>query len=345
MKKDHTAVIAILLLGAAGILFAQNPPAKPPQKNGLATIRYKVPPTFMSSYSRRDSQAGSSDPFAAPADSSGGVLGARKTSREILEAAGITHSGGATAIYNVETGTLIVRNTKEQHELIQAYLDSLVAGSEKQIHVIVEMIEVEHLDFSDWLLSHRFDHNATAFRHTVQEWVREGRGTILETTTVMARSGQRAKTESVDEYIYPSEYDPPGIPKEVTLSDQTKAPVTGVTGTAFEVRNLGRTLEVDPVLGVDEITIDLNLAPEFVELAGINEWPSAKVEEIFKTTMPTFHTQKIYTQVTTHDGEYIFLGTTRPLKAADPKRKDPIVLNFVRGDVGKLAKWSMEEVE
>ncbi len=344
MKNKHFIASSILLLGAAGILFAQNPPAKPPPKNDLWTISYKVPATFMSSYSRGP-RAGSSDPFAAPEDNSGGVIGTRKTSKQILESAGITHATGATAIYKAETGTLIVRNTKDQHQLIQAYLDSLVGGSEKQIQVIVEMIEVEHLDFSDWLLSHRFDHNATEFRRTVQEWVREGRGTILETTSVMARSGQRAKTESIDEYIYPTAYNPPRTPDEVTLSDQSKAPVTGVTGTTFETRNLGRTLEVDPVLGADEFTIDLNLAPEFVELAGINEWPSPKVEEMFKTTMPTFHTQKITTQVTTHDGEYVFLGTTRPLKSADPKRKDPIVLNFVRGDISSMVRWSMEEMK
>jgi len=347
MKKNHFITVTVILIGAVGILFAQNPPAKPsPAKDGMVTNEYKVPPTFISSYPRDRSGGGAADPFSAPKDNAGGgALSARKAPKEILEAAGIVVPEGAFATYDPKTGTLTVRNTKEQHELVQAYLDSIVGSSEKQIHVIVEMIEVEHLDFSDWLLSHRFDHNATEFRRTVQEWVREGRGTILETTTIMARSGQRAKTESVDEYIYPTEYDPPEIPKEVTLSDQAKAPVTGVTPTAFETRNMGRTLEVDPVLGADGVTIDLNLAPEFVELEGINEWTSAKIDEMFKTTMPTFHTQRITTQITTHDGEYTFLGTTRPLKAADPKRKDPIVLNFVRADVSSLARWSVKEGE
>jgi len=346
MKKHYFTAFSLLLLAAAGILFAQNPPSKtPPPEDGMTTVAYKVPPTFIKSYPRDHSAPNAADPFASPAGGGKGKPSRQEPAKEILEAAGITVPQGAYANYDPKTNTLTVRNTKEQHERIQSYLDSIVAGSEKQIHIIVEMIEVEHLDFSDWLLSHYLEHNATEFRRTVQEWVREGRGAILETTTIMARSGQRAKSESIDEYIYPTEYDPPQIPKDVTLSDQAEAPVTGVSPTAFETRNLGRTLEVDPVLGADDVTIDLNLTPELVELEGINEWTSPDIDEKFKTTMPTFYTQKITTQVTTLHGEYTFLGTTRPLKAADPKRKDPIVLNFVRADVGTLAKWSMKEVK
>ncbi|MEM7699137.1 MAG: hypothetical protein AAF236_12120, partial [Verrucomicrobiota bacterium] len=157
--------------------------------------------------------------------------------------------------------------------------------------------------------------------------------------------GQRAKAESVENYIYPTEYDPAEIPNSVTLSDGAEAPITGVTPTAFEQRNLGVTLEVDPVLSADSTVIDLNLAPELVSLAGYSVWATEDSDPLFQARMPTFHTMKITTQATTQDGEYTFLGTTRPLKAADENREDAIVLNFVRADVMRLASWSVEEVE
>ena len=45
-------------------------------------------------------------------------------------------------------------------------------------------------------------------------------------------------------------------------------PVTPTTPTAFETRNTGVTLEVEPVVGPDGITIDLNLVPQVVEFEG-----------------------------------------------------------------------------
>ena len=157
---------------------------------------------------------------------------------------------------------------------------------------------------------------------------------------VAARSGQRAKVESVDEYVYPTEYNPPKIPNDVTLKDGAEAPIAATSPTAFETRNLGTTLEVDPVLGADNHTVDLSLAPENVKLKGVEQWHKKTTDPRFLTHFPTFYTMKISTQVTSQDGRYAFLGTTRPLKATNPKRKDPLVLQFVRSDVAALADWS-----
>lgn len=107
------------------------------------------------------------------------------------------------------------------------------ANLPSQVHVIVEMIEVEHDDFSDWIQENPLKSDATDFRTSVQAWVKAKRAKVRETMVTLARSGQRAKTEAITEVIYPTEFDPGTLPANVTLNDETKAPVTSPTRTAF----------------------------------------------------------------------------------------------------------------
>ena len=271
------------------------------------------------------------DPFAAPAPgSAAGAMSPRKA----LEKIGIEFGPGASATYNPNTLHLIVRNTVEQLDLISLYVAHVDAQREKQVHIIWEMIEVEHAEFSDWLFENRLTTDGTALRKWAQEKVDKGDGAIIESALVTARSGQRAKAESIHEFIYPTEFDPPEIPNEVELKGKAKAPITAVTPTAYETRNVGTTIEVDPVIGSDNTTIDLNLAPEKVELDGYSIWPHEDIDPLFKQRMPTFYTMRITTQITLTDGNYGFLGTTRPLHNAVEDIEDPIVLSFVRADIG-----------
>ena len=272
-----------------------------------------------------------SDPFAELKDGeAGGALSPKKA----LETIGIAFGSGTSATYNPNTLQLTVRNTVEQLDLISLYVAHVDNQREKQVHIIWEMIEVEHADFSDWLFDNRLDTDGTALRKWAQERIGHDDGAIIESALITARSGQRAKAESIHEFIYPTEFDPPEIPNEVELKGKAKAPITAVSPTAYETRNVGTTIEVDPVIGSDGTTIDLNLAPERVELEGYSIWPHEDIDPLFKQRMPTFYTMKITTQVTVTDGNYAFLGTTRPLEGSVEGIKDPIVLSFVRADVG-----------
>jgi type II secretory pathway component GspD/PulD (secretin) len=302
-----------------------NPGPKQPAE--LETRTYKVAADFF----RVSADRAATDPFAAPSSEAASVAFSPK---KALETIGITFGPGASAAYNVHTLQLTVRNTVEQLDLIAMYVAHIDAQREKQVHIIWEMIEVEHADFSDWLFDNRLDTDGTALREWAQEKINNGDGGIIETALVTARSGQRAKAESIHEFIYPTEFDPPEIPNEVELKGNAKAPITAVSPTAYETRNVGTTIEVDPVIGADNTTIDLNLAPEKVELDGYTIWPHEDIDPLFKQRMPTFYTMRITTQVTLTSGRYAFLGTLRPLNNEVEDIEDPIVLSFVRADVG-----------
>jgi general secretion pathway protein D len=420
----------------------------------LFTNVYVVPPTFLSTDAGGGGGGGAApaDPFADPVDQGGGVLKGRRTAKDILASAGITFDGGATAIYNASTSQLIVKNTQDQMELVEAYIESIVQGVEKQIYITSRFVEIaeedgEELGF-DWLLG-PFNLGTTprvfgaggtngnvsspagagdfsfvnpgtglpvgrnpltaALRsgsqaidgNSIDALIAEAAGSgtglssmapaifgiagvftdpqfqvmiralsqrkgvdLLSAPSVMARSGQRAKIEVIREFIYPTEYDPPEIPNQfgsvgfTTGGGGTTAgggfPVTPATPTAFETRNTGVTLEVDPVLGADEFTIDLNLAPEVVEFDGFINYGSpiqtssinalGLIEPVVITEnrieMPVFNTRKVTTQVTIWDGQTVALGGLIREDVQDVEDKVPFI-----GDlpvVGRLFRSSVE---
>src|SRR5207244_11123546 len=100
-------------------------------------------------------------------------------------------------------------------------------------------------------------------------------------------------------------------------------PVTPTTPTAFETRNTGVTLEVEPVVGPDGVTIDLNLVPQVVEFEGfINYGSPIKTVQptLLGTTaqavvltdnvinQPIFSARKVTTSVSVWDGQTVVLG-------------------------------------
>ena len=95
--------------------------------------------------------------------------------------------------------------------------------------------------------------------------------------------------------------------------------------TAFETRNLGVTLEVEPIIGPDGYTIDLNLSPEVVEFDGFINYGSPINGPILNTLVvpnivatavltanvinqPIFSTRKVTTSVSIWDGQTVALG-------------------------------------
>lgn len=156
---------------------------------------------------------------------------------------------------------------------------------------------------------------------------------LLTAPQVTTRSGQRAKIEVIREFIYPTEFEPPEIPQDFggggslfggggTGATGNSFPVTPTTPTAFETRNTGVTLEVEPVLGADGYTIDLMLAPEVVEFEGFVNYGSpiqtSAVDALGNPTtliltenrieQPVFSTRKLSTSVTIWDGMTLGVG-------------------------------------
>jgi general secretion pathway protein D len=171
------------------------------------------------------------------------------------------------------------------------------------------------------------------------------KGTDLMTApSVTAKSGQKATIEIIREFIYPTEYEPPQIPQSMgsTIGTSTTGaitgsssggsfPVTPATPTAFQTRNTGVTLEIEPTISENDFVIDLRFVPEIVEFEGFINYGSpiqtqGSSNSIDKLTglvtqipttitltenrieMPVFSTRRVTTQLTIYDGYTVAVG-------------------------------------
>ena len=186
---------------------------------------------------------------------------------------------------------------------------------------------------------------------TILRGLAQKRGTdIMTAPSVLARSGEKATIEVIREFIYPTEYEPPELPNTVGtgggigggvggLTGGSIFPVTPATPTAFETRNTGVTLEIEPTIGEENYTIDLRFAPELVEFEGFINYGSpiqspasdalGNAIQITITEnrieMPVFSTRRVNTALTIYDGYTVAVGGLMREDVQNVEDKVPIL--------------------
>jgi hypothetical protein len=202
----------------------------------------------------------------------------------------------------------------------------------KQIGILLEWIELDAREANKLVRKHAGRRGAAAMREEVEAMIDAETAVLFDTNYLVTRSGQRAKTESVNEIISPSEYDPSEIPATLTLTDASVR-ATGANPTAFKMRPAGGTLEVDPVIGVYGSQIELNIAPEWVSFVRRNyvtaeDSPNLELKDIW---LPEFYSMKVSTAVTLRSGVPELIAVMKPEK--DGNRR---MLLFVQADTMTL---------
>ena len=163
------------------------------------------------------------------------------------------------------------------------------------------------------------------------------KGTDLMTApSVTAKSGQKATIEIIREFIYPTEYEPPELPNSVGQTNGNNGggiggiggggggsfPVTPATPTAFDTRNTGVTLEIEPTIAENDFVIDLRFVPEIVEFEGFINYgspiqspstdalgnPVTSVITENRIEMPVFSARRVNTALTIYDGYTVAVG-------------------------------------
>lgn len=164
----------------------------------------------------------------------------------------------------------------------------------------------------------------------LHEMIAAKKAVLVGWPMVITKSGNRAVTENIDEQRYATEYSPATVPatdnpstppadpnkpeaKPAAPAKETAktAPLPDgpVTATAFETRNVGVTLEIEPVLGPDGHLIDMQLAPQHVSLVRFEKTTTIAAGKECTVEQPLFHTNKVTTNITVRDGQSILLGT------------------------------------
>ncbi|CAN5670591.1 hypothetical protein BH20VER1_BH20VER1_01450 [soil metagenome] len=428
------------------------------QSADLLTKEYRVPPGFI-----MGTLTASGGALSAPAtpglgtgtgrdtqESTGGrQLVTRETAKDFLEAQGVPFPTGATANFLPQSSRLIVRNTQDNLELVDALVEQANVSGPRQVEIEAKFVEItqnnlKELGF-DWRLGQFNICNERVFggggtsgtspatnpanfpfvapggvpvgQFPVTAGNRSGNLAIsanaidsllfgvpgasslapgifglsgvftdpqfqvviralnqkkgvdlLSAPRVTTKSGQRAVIEIVREFRYPTQFEPPQIPQTVGSTAGLAAgaatiPITPTTPTAFETRNTGVTLEVEPVVGPDGVTIDLNLVPQVVEFEGFINYgspilapPSAvniagiiipglsQSERVITPNIinqPIFSSRKVTTSVSVWDGQTVVLGGLMREDVQKTEDRTPIL-----GDipiVGRLFRTNVDQ--
>ena len=164
---------------------------------------------------------------------------------------------------------------------------------------------------------------------------------LMSAPKVTTKSGIKATIKVIREFPYPTEFNPPQVPPPQTGGGNggnaeaaagivvTSGAVTPSTPSAFEKRDLGVSLEVEPQVGADNYTIDLSLSPEVVEFDGFVNYgspingprydpsliaggnPSGIGSFVITPNVinqPIFSVRKVTTSVSIWDGQTVALG-------------------------------------
>lgn len=428
------------------------------QSQELITKEYRVPPGFIQT-TLTPAQSALSLP-AAPAAAKGGTakdtqestggrqLVSREGAKEYLESQGVPFPAGASANFLPQSSRLVVRNTPDALELVDAIVEQANVAGPKQVEIESKFVEINQNNLKelgiDWLLGQFNIGNNKVFGGGGTQgtspplnngdfpFVQPGVGPVgqfpvtggnrsgnlaisanaldallfgvngatnlapgifglsgvfsdpqfqmviralnqkkgvdlLSAPRVTTKSGQRAVIEIVREFRYPTQFQPPQIPQTFRsdVTDNTVGtaggratgafPVTPTTPTAFETRNTGVTLEVEPVVGPDGVTLDLNLVPQVVEFEGFINYGSpiqttatnflGQTSTVILTpnviNQPIFSTRKVTTSVSVWDGATVVLGGLMREDVQKTEDRTPII-----GDipiVGRLFRSTAEQ--
>jgi len=94
----------------------------------------------------------------------------------------------------------------------------------KQIRVQVELIEMSHEELTNLMTKPRAGANDQDLRDACTKLVVQNKATILETTSVIARPGQRSSTESITEFTYPTKWEPYELPNQLEVPESGDGP-------------------------------------------------------------------------------------------------------------------------
>jgi hypothetical protein len=206
------------------------------------------------------------------------------------------------------------------------------------IRVCVRLIEVPHPALTELLAAR--DASGPALHAAASALIRSGKAKLIDCSIICVISGNKATAESVQERIYPTEYEPStfgGTPDGFVPWQWTaKAVNRPFLPEAWHTRNVGMSFEIEPRFEEDQSTIHLRMLPEWVALnelvtwvEHVDEWGDASDRR------PTFTSLRSDNSLPLVPGRFELAGVLTPQATAPAPRLDRKALLFVRADIPK----------
>ena len=151
----------------------------------------------------------------------------------------------------------------------------------------------------------------------LQDLLKKKQAILLGWPRAIGVDGQRCTTEAIIEKRYPTEFDPPTEAQTLSSGSAPQKP-QGLVPKAFETRNVGITIEVEPNVLNDEGDMLLNLTSNRVALWKFDRFECGTTKEghtVF-VEQPQFTSSKTMTDLKLHNGQCALLGL-HPLAAPE----------------------------
>lgn len=204
----------------------------------------------------------------------------------------------------------------------------------KQIRVSLQFVEVPHATLTEMLAG--TNKSGQALHDKAFALSKAGQAKLLETCMVVCRSGEKATIESIREEIFPTEYQPPRLPCDLSRGGLASDPPVNPafrSPTAFETRNTGVTFEVEATLNSGGM-IDLQLIPEIVArlrletwMEHVDQWGDGSIR------MPIYENWRFNTSISVESGKFELVSALSPKQNAPVPAVSRKILVFVRADL------------
>ncbi|CAN5257917.1 hypothetical protein BH23VER1_BH23VER1_18630 [soil metagenome] len=317
---------------------------------GMIVRRFPTSPHFFQSLlnSLDADEPGAADPFAAEPEAPG--LRAREprftveaTVQDILKAAGISFPEGASANYLMATGELVVRNLPQHIDLLEEYIEEIYYDYEiLTVALTSHVVEAPAVLLRQLARETMAQSDHTAAWEAVEAAAAEGRATILRSQWLDTKSGQRASIDAGRDHTYLIEafVAPVATTSHSSKDKEAVASATASAGSVLtfshETRRVGFKLELDPVLGPDGRTIDLNLTTGYHFAAPERAGPrttGADLDPLLDPGTTTFFEAGGSTSTTTLSGTTRMIGLWPPKNLEREGAEDVLQAHFLRSDI------------
>jgi len=223
--------------------------------------------------------------------------------RSRLIAEGITLPAGSLAAVDPVNQTLAIRTTPAMHERIAAIATRLERNLAKNVHFTVEIIEAEASAVRDAMKKAvKADHRPVW--EALDALVATNKAVVITSQRLETKGGTRSTVESGEERYYTT---------EMTLDESTRST------TAMESRRAGTILEIEPTIGPDGVTMEVNVSLEHHHGQPVDRWDviNTSGEKAVESPLIDFQVAHPVTGFTMLSGMTKTLGLWQP--ATSPK--------------------------
>lgn len=333
---------------------------------GMKLRRFRVPPSFFSGDLSNSNLAGASpaDPFAAgAAPANEPRMSVRMTALDILRSQGLVFPPGSSANYSAVTSELIVRNTPENIAQVEAFVEGLQKSLPANLAFNVQVVQAEGAFLRKLEEQYASEADHSGMWKTIEEAVAQGKAKYVQTLWLGGRSGQRIATQVGREYMKVTEAGggnpapggkarpapatnaaaddkaPAGAtpPTEGAMRTEADEPsfIAGVT----EMTQVGLMLEIDPVIGPDGQTVDVNYQIKRDYSAPTWRAPLKSDDpKVLKIDAPAtgFHKATTTTAITILSGMTRLIGLWKPEGTPEYDKSDVMQAAFLKTDIEHL---------